>query len=451
MIPPDQPDRPAPPLRQWLAQLVARAIGRPQPLAALYTRIDDNAGWQPAAAAAHDRDSGAAADLYRDTLRQWRDNALLRRIVNTISDFVIGDELRLTSDHPAMQRFLDAFWEHPENRLGLRLAEMSDELSRAGDLFVVLFRNPGDGLSYLRFVTRDQVATIETAANDWERELAVVQHAAPDGDGTPQRWPTPAAARRSTRAVILHYAVNRPLGAQFGESDVATIVRWVARYERLIEDRARLHMALRAFLWFVKVPPNRIAEAARQYGRAPEAGSIIVHGPGEEWSVQAPTLHAADASHDLHAVRQLIGTGSGLPPHWLSERGSNRAEAQAMELPAVRFLRRRQRYFGHVLQDITYHAYRRAHVLLPDRWPALPTDDYTQLFRLHTAPIGRTDHGDVAQAAQALAQAFRLAADALPARSPTLTAHATRLLFKFAGEPLREETLAQIMAEAFPP
>ena len=56
--------------------------------------------------------------------------------------------------------------------MDLRLTDMCDELSRSGDLFVLLWRNPIDGMSYIRFVTKDQVTGIETAPNDWETEIA---------------------------------------------------------------------------------------------------------------------------------------------------------------------------------------------------------------------------------------------------------------------------------------
>jgi ABC-type polar amino acid transport system ATPase subunit len=46
----------------------------------------------------------------------------------------------------------------------------------------------------------------------------------------------------------------------------------------MLEDRVRLHWAVRAFLWVVTVPNNKIAEKLEQYRGAPEAGSIRVLG-----------------------------------------------------------------------------------------------------------------------------------------------------------------------------
>ena len=71
-------------------------------------------------------------------------------------------------------RFVDEFWHHPQNRLDLRLPELMDELSRSGDLFIALFRNPADGMSYARAVPKSEVVEIVTAGNDWERELVYI-------------------------------------------------------------------------------------------------------------------------------------------------------------------------------------------------------------------------------------------------------------------------------------
>ena len=72
-------------------------------------------------------------------------------------------------------------------------------------------------------------------------------------------------------------------------------------------------------------------------------------------------LHAAEAQHDLKAVRGMIDAGSGYPPHWRGEAAdANLATATAMQAPTERHLLRRQRYFRYLLQDILYHAYQRA-------------------------------------------------------------------------------------------
>ena len=46
-----------------------------------------------------------------------------------------------TSPDAALDTFIHAFWNHRKNQMDLRLVPMVEELSRSGDLFVLLFRN----------------------------------------------------------------------------------------------------------------------------------------------------------------------------------------------------------------------------------------------------------------------------------------------------------------------
>ena len=50
---------------------------------------------------------------------------------------------------------------------------------------------------------------------------------------------------------MLHYAINRPVGAQWGESDLAPVLRWLSRYAAWLEDRARLNRFRNSFPYVV--------------------------------------------------------------------------------------------------------------------------------------------------------------------------------------------------------
>lgn len=142
-------------------------------LAAADTR-DGAGGWTAFnRAAPHDRPPDEAQRQYDDALLAWRTNPYAKRIIDIITDYTVGDGLAPVAPGE-IGRFVDAFWTHPQNRLDLRLPDLMDELSRAGDLFLVLFRNPADGMSYVRAVPKSEVLEIVTAENDWERELAYV-------------------------------------------------------------------------------------------------------------------------------------------------------------------------------------------------------------------------------------------------------------------------------------
>ena len=475
-----------------LSRLIARINRHPEPLAAITARVDDSPGWGGLSSRPHDYDAARLQELYLDALAAWRKNPIAWRIVAITTDYVVGDRIRISSPLRRMERFISEFWNHPKNRMDLRLESMSDELARAGDLFVLLFRNVQDGMSYIRFVTKDQIQSIETADNDWETELSYTTlpsslMGGAGGGYEPQRWLSPAhPAANEAPAVMLHYAVNRPLGALLGESDLTTLLPWLQRYSRMLEDRVRLHWAMRAFLWMVTVPASKIREKQEQYRQPPEAGSIIVKDETETWQPVAPQLHSADAHHDLQAVRQMIDAGSGYPPHWRGEAAeANLATATAMQAPTERHLQRRQQYFAYMLQDILYQAYQRR--VQAGRARPLTTTDYSRLFSLSIPDISRSDNEALARSARDIAQGLAsltgLVSTSGPASSSSPTSSSTptsssgpasssgptsssapasssapllpgntafkrlalKLFMKFAGEPLAEDELNEII------
>ena len=246
--------------------------------------------WQTISGRKHDRSWSEIQELYTDALTAWRKNPFAWRIIATTVNYVVGTGITFTSPNTDMDAFIKTFWLHRKNRMDFRLYPMCEELARSGDLFVLLFRNTLDGMSYIRFVTKDQILKIETAPNDWETEL-VYYEAPPAGEYQPRKWLSPDHPEAGMAdAIMLHYSVNKPMGAQMGESDLTTIIPWLLRYSRMLEDRVRLHWAARAFLYLVTVPSNKVETKSVQYGSAPESGSIIVKDESETWETITPSL-----------------------------------------------------------------------------------------------------------------------------------------------------------------
>jgi hypothetical protein len=412
--------------------------------------VDDSPGWAPLGRMGpNDLDFSTRVRLYQDALEATRKNPLAKTIVDITTDFVLGDGIAIGSSNGRLDRFIGRFWHHRMNQLDQRLQSLADELSRAGDVFVLLFRNRQDGMSYLRFVTKEQIGFIETAENDWETELAYHQLPADGLSLEPVVWLSPNHPNSAeAEAVMLHYAVNRPVGAAFGQGDLDTVLPWLRRYSRMLEDRVRAHWATRAFLWFVTVPSHKVSVKREQYSAPPEPGSIVVHDEAESWDVKSPTLRASDAQHDLKAVRHMIDA-AGYPPHWRGEAGdANLATATAMQLRPERHLRRRQNYIVFMLQDILYQAFARAHQIGKAGRGNLPERNYRQLFSVSVADVSRSDNRELALAGQALAGAFSdLFGHVSVEKSPSLRRKALQLLFKFFGEPLSEEELGRIGEE----
>jgi len=435
---------PSPKPNLWKKSRVALSTWLRGTLLAISARIDDNYPASRYTQLPHDRDLATAQKFYEDSLEAWRKNPIARRIVGIISDYVLGDGITIESKNTRLQRFIEAFWSHPENNIELRLESMCDELTRAGDLFPVLFTEEATGIPIVRFIPKDSITEIITAENDWETELEYIQ---PMVMGIPKTWLSPKHPDAGG-TIMLHYKINPVIGALTGEGDLDAIIPWLQRYSRLLEDRVQIHWAARVFLWFVKVPASKVQEKIKQYATAPPSGSVIVHEEGEEWTMETPNLQARDAKSDLDAVRTMIRAANGFPPHWMAESGtSTLAEAKAMQAAPERHLRRRQNYFVWVLTDLTHQAFLLA--TRSGKWQPISTQNYKKLYITNTPDISREDNGALATAGKDLAAALQTAASQLPGPSRTFAARVLTLIHKFIGEELPAADKDKIIEEAF--
>ena len=396
-------------------------------------QVVDDRWWSQIGGAAgpNDRRWGEVQGNLSDSLSAWRDNPLARRIVALTTDYVVGDGLTVGSERPEVADFIRRLWDDPLNRLSLRLYAWCDELTRAGELFLVVATNPGNGLSYMRAVPAARIDQIESDPDDLEREVRY--HELIPGSVEGRWWPaaqatTPGAG--PAEPVMCHFAINRPVGAQRGESDLAPLLPWLRRYREWLEDRVRVNRLRNSFLWQVRLhhaAPADVERKRMQYRQPPSPGSIIVSDENEEWQALTARLGGSDASNDGKALRLLIAAGAGLPLHFLSE-GESATKATASEMggPTLRHFRHRQLQFVEMLQQLVTLAAQRAISL---GRLARPPDGDLRLTSI-LPDLTREDNLQLAQAMREAAEALGLMYD----RGWIDEATAIRLAFRFAGE-----------------
>lgn len=316
------------------------------------------AGTSPFDRFAYDRE-----EIQRQALEAWRVNPIARRLVGLTSQYVVGGGISLNCPHPATAAFLHAFREHPLNHLNIQVYEWCDELTRSGNLFLLLTTDPS-GMSYVRAVPAARVKEIHSRVNDLEQETHYEMQADWMAEGgEAQEWQAYDArenqrdASGNFKPVMLHYAINRPVCAQWGESDLAPVLRWLSRYAAWLEDRARLNHFRTAFLYVVKARFTSEAERrARQSAlnaAPPSPGSILVTDESEAWEALHPRLESDDSGQDGLALKKMIAAGAGIPLHFLAEpEGSTRTTAEAAGGPTYRHFEQRQRFFLWLLADL---------------------------------------------------------------------------------------------------
>ncbi|MFN8469031.1 MAG: hypothetical protein U0X20_25970 [Caldilineaceae bacterium] len=376
-----------------------------------------------------------------DAREAWRQNPLARRLVGMVTAYVVGNGINLRSEYAPLQRFIDEFWS--ANQLEQRIPEWCDELCRSGEIFPILFTNPMDRMSTVRCVPASIVERIEWREGDYEAELRYKEAGLPGEKG--ERWwvsPLHPDASNLSTPVMLHYAVNRPVGALRGESDLAPILPWLKRYSRWLEDRVRLNAGVRAFLWVVKAPARLRTELAERYRQPPEPGSVIIADEQESWTAVTPNLNANDAANDGRAIRWMIVAGG--PGTSLLDLGegedSNLATGQVMTEMRRRFLRRRQAYMAWLLTDLVLVAWGRYATGDRKGRKAIRPYDITAVV----PDISVEDNQKLAQAAMQLASGLSTVAQ-LVGSGPAFRKMALRMFVKFAGEQIGEHEIMQML------
>jgi hypothetical protein len=417
-------------------------------LAAVTVRVDDSAGWDTHQPGPLDRAFHELHQDMDDALEAWRKNFLIRRIVTLVRSYVVGNGITITSSDPDVQGFVERFWHDPDNHLDTRLGPVCDELTRTGEIFPVLFTNRVDGMSYLRFVPAVQIREIETDPDDYEKELRYGQMQLTTSEL--KWWVGPAHKHALGRArggrggshyppLMLHFAVNRPIGAVRGEGDLTPILPWARRYSEWLKDRVRLNrQRTRQGMIDIEIADETMVEQKRQQLQRtnPLEAGIYVHGSGETVTLHGLNLDAKDAQDDGLALRLAIAAGANVGLHYLGEgEAVNYATAKEMGEPTVRFYQDRQTGLIAFLCQIVTVAYQRYRVIRGETVP--------QRLELtaQALEVARADNQALAKAAADVVSAF------VEMRSQGWIDDETavRLAFKFAGENLSQEQIDAIL------
>jgi hypothetical protein len=332
-------------------------------------KVVDNKWWDQIAgcvAVTQDQHWWDLRDDIEDALEAWRKNPLAFRIVALTTDYVVGTGIKISSPVKYVDQFVSRFWEHRQNGMAMRIYSWCDELTRSGELFVVLFTNVVDGMTYVRTLPAVKINEVETDPDDLEKELRF--HELRHDDPLRGKWWSgwERAKDDLSEPVVLHYAVNKAVGCVRGRGDLAPILSWLRRYREWLEDRVRVNRHKNAFLWHVKLTGAQagdIQQKQAQYAKPPSPGSVIVTDETEEWSPVQPKIEAEDVKDDGKALRLMVASGAGIPLHYLAEgESATRATAREMVGPTVRHYEHRQLFFCNVLIDVAEKAAYRAQV-----------------------------------------------------------------------------------------
>ncbi len=303
-------------------------------------------------------------EIHNACFEAYNANPLAYAIIELTTSFVLGKGVTIAAKNRRVQAVLDAFWQHPENRMDERVYLLCTELALYGEQFVRFFVNTYDGTVVERQIDPSLIDQIETDPEDIEKPLRF--HLRPVGqvnsatDGTdPMPYdPTTPQHTQGTWLLagkdVLQFTINKVSNAKRGKSDLATLLPWLRRYKDWLTDRVRINKYKGAFLWDVKLQgadKKTIDRKKMEYAYPPEPGSVIIHNEAEEWTAVKPEINAGEAKEDGRAIKLMVLAGAMLPEHYLSDGDNgNRATAAEMSLPTLLRFQRRQHTMRYVLR-----------------------------------------------------------------------------------------------------
>lgn len=372
-----------------------------------------------------DRPQYSREDILTQCLDAWRYNPLARRITEIISQYVVGAGFSVSSPDPKTETFLQDFWTHRFNHMDTRLIELCDELTRSGNLFILISTDAG-GMSYLRTIPASQIDEIQTKENDFEQELNYTLK--PEAFEDPIVYPTYDPNHdQASKPVVIHYAINKPAGAIWGESDLSPILKWLSRYSAFLDDRVRLNRYRNAYLYVVKASYSsentRKARQAQLALNPPTPGSILVTDESETWDVISPKLESDDAERDGLALKKMIAAGAGIPLHFLAEpESSTRSTAEASGGPTYRKFQQRQTFFQYMIHDLL--------MIVISRYNLITGSNLSNDLEVHPGDLSGRDNVALAMAGSNLTSAFQTLYDL----GGVSLEEMVRVLYRFIGE-----------------
>lgn len=372
------------------------------------TLDDDDTGWRSLTGRARrDLTPLAQQNMQKLAAYLWESNALANRLVELPLAFLLAEGVKLSSDDAEHQEWLDAFWHDPINRMDLRLPTFVRELALFGEQCLPAYVNEVNGQVRLGYLDPSLIDDVIVDPGNPSQEIGV--RTVKDTDGRVRRFRTIlrgddgelfAPEARALRAGMtsgdaFYFAVNRFAAGRRGRSDLVALMDWLDGYDFFLFDQMERAKELDAFIWDVKLSgasKEEVAERAKTIQR-PGRGSVRVHNDMEDWTAQAPSLHAADRSESARMFRNQALGGASMPEHWFGGGGDvNRAAASEMGDPFFKTATMRQTTLRHMLQEIgSYVLYSRARAAgrSPDwgspawrvgvQFPEMVTRDVTKL------------------------------------------------------------------------
>ncbi|TXI17626.1 MAG: hypothetical protein E6Q67_13000 [Roseateles sp.] len=309
----------------------------------------------------------------------WETNLLANRLIELPLAYLVAEGVRLTCADEEHQRWLDAFWHDPINKMDLRLPTFVRELALFGEQCWPTYVNEMNGHVRLGYLDPSLIDVVITDPGNAAQEIGV--RTVKDAAGAVRRFRVVvrgeddelfAAQARQMRAEMdsgdaFYFAVNKYAAGRRGRSDLLAQLDWLDAYDEFLFDQLERAAELDAFIWDVELTGATEEDVRKRAAeiKRPGRGAVRVHNDQEKWTAEAPNLNAVDRAESARMFRNHALGGATLPEHWFGGGGDvNRASASEMGDPFFKVATMRQTTWRHILVELgQYQLYQRARAM----------------------------------------------------------------------------------------
>ncbi len=296
----------------------------------------------------------------------WQSNLLANRMIELPIAYLLAEGVQLVAKNPEAQKFLDAFWHDPINRMDLKLTKKVREMALNGEQCWPVFVRI-DGRVRLGNLDPALIATLVTDPDNPEQPIGVVTKKNRKGQARRYRIIVMGSEEdcftERTRQIrttftdgdCFYYAINDLTAVPRGHSALLGQIDWLDAYEQFMFGEIDRSHVMRSFMWDVTLngaTADEVKAKAKEI-TAPKPGSVRVHNDSETWKSESPELGSYESAAAARLFRNHMLSGSTLPEHWFGG-GVDVSKATASEMgdPTYKMLAMVQRIWRLILQDI---------------------------------------------------------------------------------------------------
>ena len=267
------------------------------------------------------------------------------RAVQHIANFAVGDGFHLITYHPLVEDFLEAFIEHPDNRIREYERQAATDLLVDGELVIRWYYDEAD-VPVIVPKPPWTLQGIETEMGRYRVYRAfyfVIQE--DTGDSPTREFKTEHEFVPADD--ITFVAINNHAYELRGRSEIFPVLPWLKLRKEWLESRARISYWLSAILWRVSVEttnPQQMAAVVSRWSKPPKPGSVAIEHKNVTVEPLTASPNAMGAAEDGRQLLLQIAKGFHLPEYFMSDgHNVNLASATRQQLPMLMKVENHQR------------------------------------------------------------------------------------------------------------